>query len=561
MQLRDFLIILNRRKWIFIATFVTTMMIAVVGTLFITPIYEASSKLRVPTAARGSIDWVDNDLTYTDRLMNTYLSVANTGPVKEQLIVQLGLDKAPEYSVEILANTELMQISVQDADPSIAMLAANALAQIMVGESESMSSGRAARETLTAQISEIESDLNSARAEYDQLFAEAPQDTDKLIAVNRTIEIKRGVYADLLANLEKSRVLETMQSNTLSIIEPAVAPDSPISPNPLLNLGIGLLLGMIGGLGLSFLTESLDTKIYSENQVESVTEATVLGTIPRARKQRKTSFVDTESPEGESFRRLRTNVLTIIRERPLRSLMITSAHELEGKTSVISNLALVLSHVGVNIVVVDCNLRKPMLHEVFGVSNYIGLSNVLRKQLPLERAIQYGVLPGIPVLTSGMVDDKMALAGPASLTSKLSPHPAELLSTPQMSAVINELKSKYDLVLVDTPSALEVSDTAILASLVDGVILVASKGLTTTTALSDVCQQLHSVKARTIGVVMNYVKAGSSFKEISKNRTAAKSTHTQLVPKSQQSPVPFWGAVNPPASDHLSSTHPGATTN
>ena len=90
-----------------------------------------------------------------------------------------------------------------------------------------------------------------------------------------------------------------------------------------------------------------------------------------------------------------------------------------------------------------------------------------------------------------------------------------------MSAVINELKSKYDLVLVDTPSALEVSDTAILASLVDGVILVASKGLTTTTALSDVCQQLHSVKARTIGVVMNYVKAGSSFKEISKNRTAA----------------------------------------
>ncbi|MEZ4664414.1 MAG: polysaccharide biosynthesis tyrosine autokinase [Caldilineaceae bacterium] len=537
------------------------MIIAVVGTMFITPQFEASSKLRVPTAARGSIDWVDNDLTYTDRLMNTYLSVANTGPVKDQLMAQLGLAEAPEYFVEILANTELMQISVQDADPELAMLAANALAQIMVGESESMSSGRVARETLNGQITEIEADLDSARAEYDRLLAATPQDTDKLIAVNRTIEVKRQVYADLLANLEKSRVLETMQSNTLSIIEPATLPEAPISPNPLLNFGVGLLLGIIGGLGLSFLTESLDTKVYSESQVESVTDAMVLGAIPRARKQSKTSFVDTESPEGEAFRRLRTNVLTIIREQQLRSLMITSAHEFEGKSSVVSNLALVLSHVGVNIIVVDCNLRKPMLHEVFGVSNYIGLSNVLRKQLPLERAIQYGVVPGIPILTSGMIKDHMTLAGSVSLTNKLSPHPAELLSTPQMGEVLKELQSKYDLVLIDTPSVLDVSDTAILASLVDGVLLVASKGISTTTALSEVCQQLHSVKASVLGVVMNYAQVGSSFKDISKSKPSIKSNNTQLVPKSQESLISLWGSVPPPASDRLPSTHPGATTN
>lgn len=559
MELRDFLVILNRRKWIFISTFVTTMAIAIIGTMVITPVYEASSKLRVPTASRGSIDWVDNDLNYTDRLMNTYLGVANTGPIKDELTERLNIKEAPEYSVEILANTELMQISVQDTDPKLATVSANTLADIMVEWSETAASGRVARETLDAQLVEIEADLDTARAEYDRLFAETPQDTERLIAINHTIEVKSQVYAELLANFEKSRVREAMQANALSIIELAAVPETPVSPNTMLNLGIGLLLGLIGGLGLSFLVESLDTKVYSEEQIEAITYAAVLGAIPRAKKRHQASFVETESPEGEAFRRLRTNVLTILREQKLHSLMVTSAHQLEGKSTVVANLALALSHVGINTIVVDSNLRKPTLHEVFGVSNYIGLSNVLRRQMPLERAIQYGVVPGIPVLTSGTLNDHLSLAGSTSITNKLAPHPAELLSTQQMENVLKELEDKYDLVLIDTPSALEVSDTAILASLVDGVVLVASRGLSTTSALSDVCQQLHSVKAKLLGVVVNHAKVGSRYKDLSRNQAAVQNS-TQIVPKSQQSLVPLWGSVNPPASERLSSTHSSVST-
>jgi len=489
MDLKTYLQILWRRKWVILLTAAATILVVVAGTLMTAPVYRASSILRVATPSTGTFQANDYELPYADRLMNTYASIATSGPVLDELAQRLEVDNPPEVDVEILANTELMRIRVEDRNPGVAARAANLLAEILIDRSRELDagSGQSAREILNEQLTQVREEMDQASQEYEDLVAQFPVDSEPVIAASRVIEMKQGIYSTLLQQYEQARFREAVETNTLSVIEPATIPRTPSSPRMILNVGLGTIIGLVGGVGLAFLFENLDSRLYTTEQIETATGLSTLGKIPLVPRKRQFTYFNGTSPEGEALRHLRTTLFGFEREVPLQALLIASAEPGEGKSTVAASLALATAQSGRKVIVVDSDLRLPALHERFGLPNKRGLSTVLRQEVTLAEAIQDTETPRLQVLTSG----------------SLPPNPAELLGSPQMADLIAQLKAEFDVVLLDAPALLAVTDAATLAPLVDGVVLVVGRSRVRREAVRAARRQLENVKAKLIGVVVN----------------------------------------------------------
>jgi non-specific protein-tyrosine kinase len=368
-----------------------------------------------------------DDIQYSDRLRNTYARIVTSRPVLEELTRNLRSGRSArqieeQIKIEIPANTELLQITVQDSDPAFASRAANLLAEILIRE--------------------------------------------------------------------------VIRPDAVSVIEPAIEPLAPSAPRKALNIALGSLVGLVGGVGLAFLFENLDTKLYRTKQIEDVTDLATLGKIPTvSRSQRRAGPFNSNSPQGEAYRRLRTNIFTLGQEAPLQTLVVTSAEPHEGKSTIVGGLASVIAQSGRKVLAVDADLRRPTLHKVFGLSNQVGLSNVLRQGVPLQKAVQATDSPGVQVLTSG----------------PLPPNPAELLGEPRTAELIERLARQHDMVLLDTPSLLAVTDAAVLAPAVDGVVLVVRRAQTRQEAVRAAQRHLTNVKARIVGIVVNRAEADGDY--------------------------------------------------
>ena len=242
-----------------------------------------------------------------------------------------------------------------------------------------------------------------------------------------------------------------------------------------------------------FLLDNLDMSIYSPDDLEDESYAPLLGTIPnlkvptRLRDAPLLLQPNGQSSAAEAFRLLRSNVLTLDFGRPPRSLLITSVEPDAGKSTVLANLAVALGHSGRSIVAVDCDLRKPSLDKVFGVTNGLGLKNVIAQADDLESAIQKTKVTGVKVLASG----------------PSAHNPAELLGLPAMQQIIGDLANWADLILIDSPPLVQFSDAVILAPYVDGVALVVSRGRVTGAQVEKALAQLARVGVEQIGIVFN----------------------------------------------------------
>jgi non-specific protein-tyrosine kinase len=497
MSVRDYTEILWRRKWIIIVTFAVVMSATILVTLLTEPMYTASTTMRVLSVSGSSGDWIAYDTRQVERLMNTYAEFATSRPVLQELSQRLELEHWPQITVEILTNTELMQISAEARDPVVARDTANALAEIMIAQSRELytGGGKTAQEILGEQLAQVKGELDEAWVLYEDLIAESPEDADQIAAASRTIELKEETYATLLDQYERNRVREAVLANTLSVIEPAVAPRDPSKPRKELNLALGLVLGLGGGVALAFLVESLDTTLYSVDQIKRTAALPILGKVPTAGRQPQEALFNGSSPQGEAFRRLRTNLFTLDHDTPLRTLLFTSAEPREGKSTAVANLAFAVAQSGRQVVAVDAHLRLPTLHKVFGLTNRIGLSSVLEEKVGLEECVQESKIAGVDVITSG----------------PLPANPAELLSSPQMTDLIERLMRQYDMVLLDTPSVLAVTDAAALSRSADGVILIVERAQARQESVRAAAQQLADVKANPIGVIVNRSESDGTY--------------------------------------------------
>jgi len=458
-----------------------------------TPIYTASAMLRIATTATGAT----TDYMYADRLMKTYVKMATTQPVLDELMQKLELNSLPQIKVEIVSQTELLQIEVEHQDPILAANIANTLAEILISQSTELYSGggKSSQEILNEQLTEMEKELNQAREAYTNLVAQNPNDSVSIQAAKQLLDSRQEIYATVLEQYEQTRIREALREKSISIVEPALPPVSPSQPRKVLNVALGFMVSLMGGVGLSFLIENLDTTLYTTEQIEEATKLPSLGMVPNADVRDKLISMDGNNPYGEAFRHLRTNIFALNHDSPHHTLLVTSSDPGEGKSTLVTNLAFVLAQSGGKVVVIDCDMRRPTQHKIFNLHNSYGLSNVLLKKMDVKTALQESTVPGVQVLTSG----------------PLPRNPAELLGSPQMSELITRLRQRYDTVLLDTPAMLSVTDAVVLAPTVDGVILVVSRSQSRREGVRSACRQLADVKARILGVVINRAEQNRSY--------------------------------------------------
>lgn len=259
MELRRYLEILWRRKWVIVVTATAALVVTVIGSVMATPIYTASVTLRVSTPSEGSVSWVRYDIGYADRLMKTYAEIATSGPVLAEVQDRLGLNRVPEVKAEAVPGTELMEIAVEDVNPNVARQAASALAEIVITQVEEQDArqGETAADVLGEQLAQIEEELRRARQEYEDLVARSPGATDRIAALGASIASREETRARLLDQYEQARVREAMTVHTLSVVEPAVTPEAPSRPRPALNAALASVAGLAGGMVLAFLFENL----------------------------------------------------------------------------------------------------------------------------------------------------------------------------------------------------------------------------------------------------------------------------------------------------------------
>ena len=485
MELKDYFDIINRRKWVIIIITVTAAIVVGIGTIFfIQPVYTATATIRV---APNATILGDSSNSNTDRLLNTFVEIANSTPVLSEIQNKLGKYKLPDIEVSVLPNTELIQISVTDPMPAMAAHTANILSDILVDKGKEYYNGNSKSpvEILKTQIDLVETELNEARKKYTDLVAANSTDSETIASLGRLLDLKQQVYGELLQEYEQTRLKEAVRSNIVSVVQKAETPLVPSSPKLWLNIALGFFVGMAGGIGTAIIIENLDTTLYSAEQIESLSYAAVLGRIPLSRNTDITSYGNT--PFEEAFGHLSHKLLSLSQEKQLHSLLITSSEPGEGKSTIISNLAISLALTGKRVVLVDSNLRVPGLHNRFDVKNENGLADIIYENMPLKDVIQPGELPNLSLITSGTAIE----------------NPAKLLNSPRMKDLIDTLSKQYDLVLVDSPSLLPIADAAIVAQLVDEVLIVVRRGKTTRPALKLAFEQIADIKTKVLGLVIN----------------------------------------------------------
>jgi len=275
-------------------------------------------------------------------------------------------------------------------------------------------------------------------------------------------------------------------------VEPANLPTSPSSPQHGRTGAIALILGLALGVGVAFLREHLDDRLRGREDMERVLGASVLAMITHVdgwRKASKAELVTVDAPSSitaEAYRTLRTNLQFIMRGDDLRVLSVTSADAGEGKTTTVANLAVSLAMAGKKVVAVSCDLRRPRLHSFFGLSNAKGVTSVLAGLANLADAVQMTRVSDLAILSSGPIP----------------PNPAELLGSVEMEALLEHLREVCDVVVIDTPPVLAVSDASVVASLSDGVLLV-TDAASRRGAVSRATEELHQVGAKVVGGIIN----------------------------------------------------------
>jgi capsular exopolysaccharide synthesis family protein len=326
--------------------------------------------------------------------------------------------------------------------------------------------------------------------------------------LKREYETNKQLYESLLQRLKEAGVSAGLRSSNIHVVDRARPPLAPVRPRRALNILLSLVVGVVVGGVLALFNEYLDNSVKVPEDVEHLVNLPALGIIPSTqsingasrrglpgtRSKEKFSelatIVQPHSVVSEAYRALRTSILLSTSKHPPRTILITSGQPREGKTTTALNLAITLAQRGDRVVLIDSDLRRPRIHRAFRLSNDTGLSTYLAGTTllaELPRAVHD--IPNLFVITSGPTP----------------PNPAELLSSGPMETLFAELRRQFDFVVMDSPPAITVADSMILAAQADGVILVLHGGVTTRESLRHVHKLMASVNARTVGAVLNNV--------------------------------------------------------
>lgn len=305
-----------------------------------------------------------------------------------------------------------------------------------------------------------------------------------------TLAIYQQIRSNLLSNYENIRLTKLTSATNIVSIEPAITPNRPIRPQPLTNTGLGAVVGLLLAGAIVFLVEYLDDTIKTAEQVGQLLGLPVIGYIAEIEHGQETVYVsdNPRSPVAEAFRTLRTNLEFAGVDQPLKTLLVVSVHPGEGKSTIAANLSITLAQGGKQVMLIDADLRRPQIHYVFGLPNRAGLSDLFRDSTSLADVTRFWKDSTLGIVTSGSIP----------------PNPADLLASKKMESILAFAKQSADIVIVDAPPFL-VADASILASRVDGILLVIRPGKTPMDAALSTLEQIKRSGGRIVGVVMNRI--------------------------------------------------------
>jgi succinoglycan biosynthesis transport protein ExoP len=381
---------------------------------------------------------------------------------------------------------------------------ADAIAQqvILLSPSSTGSSNPEQAEFIKTQLAYLQDKITEAQDEISRLRLEMDaansarqiQDLENQIAVLDTkISDWQNTYYQLMTTVEGGNI------NALSVVEEASIPTYPFSPNTRMNMLTAAAIGLVLALGGVFLFEYLNDTVKSPEDIERMTQLPVLGSVAYIEGEeyhdKLIAVKHPRSPVVEGFRLLRANLQFAAVDKPLKSLMITSAGPGEGKSVALANLAVVIGQAGQRVILVDSDLRRPALHRIFDLSNKVGLSDCFRGAgIHAAGLLQATTSENLWVMTSG----------------ELPPNPAELLGSKRMKSIAEELQNEADIVLYDCPPSLVVADAAILSNYTDGILLIVDTGRTRNSEIKKCVEELQRAHANLIGLVINRMSKRSS---------------------------------------------------
>jgi capsular exopolysaccharide synthesis family protein len=395
--------------------------------------YTATTRLFIAVAAGESPTDLAQGSNFTEKQMASYAEVATSPLVLAPVIAQLGLRTTPKElaeSVEVTVpvDTVILEIAATDLDPTRAAQIANAVSE---------------------QLRTAAGDLS-------------PQKPDGTKAVQATT------------------------------IASAQLPDEPSSPKVPMNLGIGLIVGLLLGLGIAVLRHLLDTKIRNENDVGLVTGSPILGVVAYDQEVPSHPVILRDEPQAapsEAVRRLRTNLQFIdVANRP-KSIVVSSSIPAEGKTTIAINLAVSLADTGARVILIDADLRRPSIAEYLGIEGQVGLTTVLIGRADVKDVVQPFGTSSLDLLPAGQVP----------------PNPSELLGSAAMASLLERLSAAYDMVLLDSPPLLPVTDAVVLSKMAGGAVVIVGADRIHRPQLQQSLDSLETAGAHLFGIVMNKI--------------------------------------------------------
>jgi capsular exopolysaccharide synthesis family protein len=475
---RTYLHILWQRKWWVAAITVLGVATSLAFSLTAHKQYSATAQLLVqsPFDATG-LSGAQQPVTQTD--VQTELQLVTSASVQQA--VRNRLKSTPAVSVAEVGQTNVMAITAVSRTPSRASQIANVYATAFVQYQQAAASHSlmTAEAQLGSEISSIEQQVKSSGSNTTSVAATA-------------LLNQEAVLKEQLAQMQVSGSVDT---GDVMLVTPALTPASPSSPKPVEDALLGLVAGLVLGLGTAFLRDSLDDTLSSKEATERAGGAPVLAMTPLVSSWRRqnplvVTVAEPDSPGAEAYRSLRTSLQFARQEQQLRSLVVTSPGAAEGKTATLANLGVVFAQAGERVVLVSCDLRRPRIGAFFGLDEQAGLTSVLLDQRTLEETVL--PVPGF---------DRLSLlpAGP------VPPNPAELLDSARARDIFTRLRDQYDLVLIDSPPVLPVTDAAILSRYADATLMLAAAGQTRRSDLHRAVEKLDQVGATILGTVLNKV--------------------------------------------------------
>lgn len=496
MELKKYIFPLRKWWWLVL---ISTLVAAIFSYLAVRnqpTTYQARTTLMIGTSINNP-NPSNNEFILGQQLAATYADIANREIIRNATMRALKMNGLPSFVARALPNTQLIEIAVNDVDPERARRVANELAAqlILLTPTSAQPEEQGRQEFINQQLNKFEVQISQTEEEIEKL----QEDLSNMISVQQINDTQNQIdalqsklntlhdrYGALLSNTKQRAI------NTLTIIESSALTARPVGPKKELTMLLAVTLALVLAAGEAYLLEYLNDSLKSADDVARLFSAPIIGHIFEQEDGRNGNrLYDTANwnhPLAEAFRVLRTKIELAEVDRPLKTILVTSADIGDGKTSVATNLALFIAQRKKKVILLDADLRRPSIHGYFNLANDRGLVDLCSGNAALSDVLRYEKERKVGVLTAG----------------NTPPNPTELLSSKEMDQLLSKLKEFADVIIIDSPPFF-VADTMVLASKVDGVLVVVRPGHTRQSLARAAVEQIKLTEARLVGVVLNRI--------------------------------------------------------